>query len=120
MRVEATRQRALLAGTFGTRQKVEQADAQEKRFAATLARNLADLDGQRQQLAVLDTQELQGIEFFGQRRSSWFSAVAIARKSGSVVVFRLRSRNRWGFLIAIVLCRFCIARRKGSGRTTRP
>jgi membrane fusion protein, multidrug efflux system len=48
-----------LAGTFGTRQKVEQADAQEKRFAATLARNLADLDGQRQQLAVLDTQELQ-------------------------------------------------------------
>jgi membrane fusion protein (multidrug efflux system) len=58
-RAEAVRQRALLAGTFGTRQKVEQADAEEKRFAATLARNEAELDGQRRQLAVLDTQELQ-------------------------------------------------------------
>ncbi len=45
----------LLATTFGTRQKVEQAIAEEKRFAATLARNQAALDAQRRQLAVLDT-----------------------------------------------------------------
>jgi len=56
---EAARQRALLATTFGTPQKVEQADADAKRFAATLARNQADLDAQRRQFAVLDTQESQ-------------------------------------------------------------
>jgi membrane fusion protein (multidrug efflux system) len=58
-RLEAARQRTLLATTFGTRQKVEQADAEAGRFAATLARNQAALDTQRRQLAVLDTQESQ-------------------------------------------------------------
>jgi membrane fusion protein, multidrug efflux system len=58
-RLEAERQRTLLATTFGTRQRVEQADADAERFAATLARNKAELDAQRRQLAVLDTQELQ-------------------------------------------------------------
>jgi membrane fusion protein (multidrug efflux system) len=56
---EAQRQRALLATTFGTPQKVEQAVAEEKRLAATLARNQAELDAQKRQFAVLDTQESQ-------------------------------------------------------------
>src|SRR5262249_39560856 len=56
---EAVRQRALLASTFGTRQRVEQADADEKRFAATLASKQAQLDAQRRTMAVLDTQEIQ-------------------------------------------------------------
>jgi membrane fusion protein (multidrug efflux system) len=56
---EADRQRALLATTFGTQQKVEQAVADQKRLVATLARNQAELDAQRRQMAVLDTQELQ-------------------------------------------------------------
>ncbi|MBO0717909.1 MAG: HlyD family secretion protein [Rhizobiales bacterium] len=58
-RLEAERQRALLATTFGTRQRVEQADAEAQRFAATLSRNQADLEAQRSQMAVLDTQEAQ-------------------------------------------------------------
>jgi membrane fusion protein (multidrug efflux system) len=58
-RLEAERQRTLLATTFGTRQRVEQADAEAARFAATLARNKAELVAQRRQMAVLDTQELQ-------------------------------------------------------------
>jgi membrane fusion protein, multidrug efflux system len=58
-RLEAARQRTLLATTFGTPQRVEQADAAAERFAATLARNQAELDAQRSQLAVLDTQEAQ-------------------------------------------------------------
>jgi membrane fusion protein (multidrug efflux system) len=58
-RLEAVRQRALLATTFGTEQKVEQADAEAKRFAATVESKRADLDAQRRQLAVLDTQEQQ-------------------------------------------------------------
>jgi membrane fusion protein, multidrug efflux system len=58
-RQEAARQRALLATTYGTQQRVEQANADERRFSATLARNQAELDAQRRQLAVLDTQELQ-------------------------------------------------------------
>jgi membrane fusion protein, multidrug efflux system len=56
-RLEAERQRKLLATTFGTEQKVEQTDADAKRFAATLTSNQAALDAQRRQLAVLDTQE---------------------------------------------------------------
>src|SRR5712671_408867 len=56
---EAVRQRALYATTYGTHQRVEQADADAKRLAATLARNQAELDAQRRQMAVLDTQELQ-------------------------------------------------------------
>jgi membrane fusion protein, multidrug efflux system len=58
-RLEAARQRTLLATTFGTRQRVEQADAEAQRFAATLSRNHADLEAQRSQMAVLDTQEAQ-------------------------------------------------------------
>src|SRR3984893_3805236 len=58
-RLEAARQRTLLATTFGTPQRVEQATAAAERFAATLARNQAELDAQRSQLAVLDTQEAQ-------------------------------------------------------------
>src|SRR5882762_3345312 len=56
---EAARQRALLATPYGTQQRVEQANADERRFTATLARNQSELDAQRRQLAVLDTQELQ-------------------------------------------------------------
>jgi membrane fusion protein (multidrug efflux system) len=58
-RLEAARQRTLLATTFGTRQRVEQADAEAQRFAATLGRNEADRQAQRTQMAVLDTQEAQ-------------------------------------------------------------
>jgi membrane fusion protein, multidrug efflux system len=58
-KLEADRQRALLATTFGTLQKVEQAEADAKRLAATLAGKQAELEDQRRQLAVLDTQELQ-------------------------------------------------------------
>ncbi len=57
--LEAARQRKLLATTFGTEQRVEQTDADAKRFAATLASNQAAVESQRSQLAVLDTQELQ-------------------------------------------------------------
>ena len=57
--LEATRQRTLLATTYGTPQKVEQADADAKRFAATLARNQAELEAQRRQMAVLDTRRSQ-------------------------------------------------------------
>jgi len=58
-RLEATRQQNLLASTFGTQQKVEQAVADQKRTAANLTRDQAALDAQRRDLAVLDTQELQ-------------------------------------------------------------
>jgi membrane fusion protein (multidrug efflux system) len=58
-RLEAVRQRTLLATTFGTRQMVEQADAAAQRFAATLSRNRAELEAQRRQMGVLDTQEAQ-------------------------------------------------------------
>jgi membrane fusion protein (multidrug efflux system) len=56
---EAKRQRDLLATTFGTAQKVEQAIAAEKRAAAALVSDQAALDAQRRELAVLDTQESQ-------------------------------------------------------------
>ena len=56
---EAERQRELLATTFGTAQKVEQAIAAEKRSAATLVRDQAALDAERHELAVLDTEESQ-------------------------------------------------------------
>jgi membrane fusion protein (multidrug efflux system) len=58
-RLEAERQRKLLATTFGTEQRVEQTDAEAKHLVATLASNQAALESQRSQLAVLDTQELQ-------------------------------------------------------------
>jgi membrane fusion protein, multidrug efflux system len=58
-KLELVRQRTLLASTYGTPQKVEQAIADEKRFEANLGRDRAELDGQRRQMAVLDTQESQ-------------------------------------------------------------
>ena len=58
-RLEAERQRALLTSTYGTPQKVEQANAEARRFVATLASKRAELDAQRRQLGVLDTQELE-------------------------------------------------------------
>jgi membrane fusion protein, multidrug efflux system len=58
-RLEEIRQRDLVASTYGTRQRLEQATADEKRFEATLERARADLEAQRRQMAVLDTQELQ-------------------------------------------------------------
>src|SRR5215472_3922293 len=57
--LELRRQRALLATTYGTTQKVEQATADEKRFEATLARNQAEFQGARRQMGVLDTEESQ-------------------------------------------------------------
>jgi membrane fusion protein (multidrug efflux system) len=56
-RLESTRQRALLATTYGTQQKVEQADADAKRLAAILVSKQAELEAQHRQLAVLDTEE---------------------------------------------------------------
>jgi len=58
-RLELERQRKLLTNTYGTAQKVEQAEAEEKRFEANLERNQAELQGQRRQMAVLDTEESQ-------------------------------------------------------------
>jgi membrane fusion protein (multidrug efflux system) len=58
-KLETNRQRSLVASTFGTPQRLEQAVADEKRFEANLTRNQAELDGQHRQLAVLDTQEEQ-------------------------------------------------------------
>ena len=58
-RLETDRQRSLVASTFGTPQRLEQAVADQKRFLATLARNQAELEGQRREMAVLDTQEEQ-------------------------------------------------------------
>ena len=58
-KLEAKRQRALLATSYGTSQKVEQAEADEKRFEATLTRNQAELESERREMAVLDTQESQ-------------------------------------------------------------
>ncbi len=58
-KLEAKRQGALLASTYGTQQKVEQAIADEKRFEATLARNQSELESERRQMGVLDTQESQ-------------------------------------------------------------
>src|SRR6202022_2834955 len=56
---EAVRQRALLASTFGTPQKVEQAVAEERRFEANLAHGEAALAAAQRQMAVLDTEEGQ-------------------------------------------------------------
>jgi membrane fusion protein, multidrug efflux system len=58
-RLEAERQRSLLTSTYGTPQRVEQANAEAKRYVATLASKRAELDAQRRQLGVLDTQELE-------------------------------------------------------------
>jgi membrane fusion protein (multidrug efflux system) len=58
-RKEAVRQKALLASTFGTPQKVEQAVAEERRFEANLARSEAEFAAALRQMAVLDTEESQ-------------------------------------------------------------
>ena len=58
--LEAVRQQILLQkGLAGTRQITEQAIDNEKHAAATLALNQAQLEQQRQQLIVLDSQEKQ-------------------------------------------------------------
>jgi membrane fusion protein (multidrug efflux system) len=57
--LEAHRQRALLASSYGTSQRVEQAEADQKRYEATLTRNQAELESERREMAVLDTQESQ-------------------------------------------------------------
>jgi membrane fusion protein, multidrug efflux system len=56
---EAVRQQTLLATTFGTPQKVEQAVAEERRFQANLSRGEAALAAAQRQMAVLDTEEGQ-------------------------------------------------------------
>ena len=59
-RLEAQRQRALLATSVaGTRQTVEQAEANEKGSDATMQQNQAQAEAARAQLGVLDTQERQ-------------------------------------------------------------
>ncbi len=58
--LEAVRQQTLLTRRLaGTPQLTEQAVANEKRAEATLALNRAQLDQQRQQLNVLDSQRMQ-------------------------------------------------------------
>jgi membrane fusion protein, multidrug efflux system len=57
--LEEVRQRELVTSTYGTQQRLEQAIADQKRLKATLLRGEAELEGQRRQMAVLDTQELQ-------------------------------------------------------------
>jgi membrane fusion protein (multidrug efflux system) len=56
---ELQRQRNLLASSYGTAQKVEQAIAEQKRFEATLVKNQAELAAARRQMAVLDTEEIE-------------------------------------------------------------
>jgi membrane fusion protein (multidrug efflux system) len=57
--MEANRQQTLLTTNAGTDQLVEQAVDNEKRTEATLALNQAQVEQQRQQLKVLDSQESQ-------------------------------------------------------------
>ena len=57
--LEEARQRDLVASTYGTRQRLEQAIADQKRLQANRMRAQAELDSQHRQMAVLDTQELQ-------------------------------------------------------------
>jgi membrane fusion protein (multidrug efflux system) len=58
-RLEQNRQQSLLATKSGTDQLVEQAVDNEKRSEATLALNQAQVEQQRQQLQVLDSQKSQ-------------------------------------------------------------
>ena len=58
-RLEQDRQQSLLATKSGTDQLVEQAVDNQKRSEATLALNQAQVEQQRQQLKVLDSQESQ-------------------------------------------------------------
>jgi membrane fusion protein (multidrug efflux system) len=69
--LETVRQQALLAtGIAGTRQTVEQAVDNEKRAEATLSLNLAQLDQQRQQVNVLDSQERQAQAMLAVQRAA--------------------------------------------------
>jgi membrane fusion protein, multidrug efflux system len=69
--LEAVRQQTLLAGGLaGTRQLVEQADDNEKRAKATLAHDRAELEQQRQQLKVLDSQDIQARATLGAREAA--------------------------------------------------
>jgi membrane fusion protein (multidrug efflux system) len=70
-RQEAVRQRNLLASSYGTAQKVEQATADQKRLEATLAKNQAELEGEKRQMAVLDTQEIQLRAEMKLKRAAW-------------------------------------------------
>jgi membrane fusion protein (multidrug efflux system) len=56
---ESQRQHNLLASSYGTAQKVEQAVADQKRFEAILVKNHSELVAQRRQMAVLDTEEIE-------------------------------------------------------------
>ncbi len=69
--LEAVRQQTLLAGGLaGTRQLVEQAVDNEKRAKATLAHDRAELEQQRQQLKVLDSQATQARATLGARQAA--------------------------------------------------
>jgi membrane fusion protein (multidrug efflux system) len=69
--LETVRQQALLAtGIAGTRQTVEQAVDNEKRAEATLALNFAQLDQQRQQVNVLDSQEKQAQAMLAEQQAA--------------------------------------------------
>ena len=78
-RLEAARQRSLLATTYGTQQKLEQAVAEERRFAATLSRNQAELEAQNREMAVLDTQEVQLRADLKAKRRRSTSPISISR-----------------------------------------
>jgi membrane fusion protein, multidrug efflux system len=75
---EAARQRNLLASSYGTAQKVEQSIADQKRFEATLTKNQAELEGERRQMAVLDTEEIQlRADAKGQRAALELARIAL-------------------------------------------
>ena len=70
-RLEAERQQKLLvSGLAGTRQLTEQAIDNRQRADATLAVNRAQLDQQRQQLSVLDSQEQQARATLGAQQAA--------------------------------------------------
>jgi membrane fusion protein (multidrug efflux system) len=68
--LETARQQALLQTKLGTPQLTEQAVDNEKRTEATLALNRAQLDQQRQQLNVLDSQEKQARATLGAQQAT--------------------------------------------------
>jgi membrane fusion protein (multidrug efflux system) len=68
--LETARQQALLQTKLGTPQLTEQAVDNEKRTEATLALNRAQLDQQRQQLNVLDSQEMQARATLGAQQAT--------------------------------------------------
>jgi membrane fusion protein, multidrug efflux system len=68
--LETARQQALLQTKLGTPQVTEQAVDNETRTEATLALNRAQLDQQRQQLNVLDSQEMQARATLGAQQAT--------------------------------------------------